>query len=192
MLTGTNINTLFEFYLEEYCPEELIILETLKQKLLEELKAASDNLKKTIFKDLPPDCYITQGELDLYNLIGEDILDSCLSPNLYNLKCSCIGNIRKVFNIVPWDIDKDGLIAIIDYSTGKIIGKKKSYPELMAKKKSYPELRKVWTEYLSFSMGLMSGMLNFLICLEANKETFTEGKVKDLIKEYGSNRRYKM
>ena len=182
MLTGTNINTLFEFYLEEYCPEELIILENLKQKLLEELKAASDNLKKTIFKDLPPDCYITQGELDLYNLIGEDILDSCLSPNLYNLKCSCISDIRKIFNVAPWDIDKDGLIAVIDRSTGKI----------MAKKKSYPELRKVWTEYLSFSMGLMSGMLNFLICLEANKETFTEGKVKDLIKEYGSNRRYKM
>ena len=182
MLTGTNINTLFEFYLEEYCPEELIILETLKQKLLEELKAASDNLKKTVFKDLPPDCYVMQRELDLYNLIGEDILDSCLSPNLYNLKCSCIGNIRKVFNIVPWDIDKNGMIAIIDYSTGKIIGKKKSYPEL----------RKVWTEYISFSTDLMSRMLNFLICLEANKETFTEGRVKGLIKEYGFNRRYKI
>lgn len=182
MLTGTNINTLFEFYLEEYCPEELIILENLKQKLLVELKLISDNLKKTTFKDLPPDCYIIQRELDLYNLIGEDILDSCLSPNLYNLKCSCISNIRKIFNVVPRDIDEDGLIAVIDHGTGKIIGKKKSYPEL----------RKVWAEYISFSTGLMSGMLNFLICLEANKETFTEGKVKDLIKEYGSNRRYKM
>lgn len=182
MLTGTNINTLFEFYLKEYCPEELIILETLKQKLLEELKAVSDNLKKTTFKDLPPNCYIIQRELDLYNLIGEDILDSCLSPNLYNLKCSCIGNIRKIFNVVPRDIDEDGLIVVIDHDTGKIIGKKKSYPEL----------RKAWTEYISFSTSLMSGMLNFLICLEANKETFTEGRVKDLIKEYGSNRRYKM
>ena len=182
MLTGTNINTLFEFYLEEYCPEELIILGELKQKLLEELKVASDNLKKTTFKDLPPDCYVMQRELDLYNLIGEDILDSCLSPNLYNLKCNYVSNIRKVFNISPGDIDKDGVIAIIDYSTGKIIGKKKSYSEL----------RKAWTEYVSFSTGLMSGMLNFLICLEANKETFTEGRVKDLIKEYGSNRRYKM
>ena len=182
MLTETNISELFDFYLKEYCPEELIILKELRQNFLVELKLISDNLKKTTFKDLPPDCYIIQRGLDLYNLIGEDILDSCLSPNSDGLKCSCVGNIRKIFYVDPRDIDEDGLIVVIDHDTGKIIGKKKSYPEL----------RKVWTEYISFSTDLMSRMLNFLICLEANKETFTEGRVKGLIKEYGFNRRYKI
>jgi hypothetical protein len=181
MLTGTNIVDLFDFYLEEYCPEELIILEGLKQKLLEELKVVSDNLKRTTLKDLPKECYILQRELDIYKLLGDGILDSCLSPNLYNLKCSYISDLRKIFYIIPRDIDSE-MISIINYDTGKIMGRKNSYPEL----------RKAWTNYLSFSIDLMSGMLNFLICLEANKETFTEGRVKDLIRKYGSNRRYKV
>jgi hypothetical protein len=181
MLTGTNISELFDFYLKEYCPEEIIILETLKYTLLNELKLVSDNLKKTSFKDFPPNCYITQRELDIYSLIGDEILDTCLTSNHYNLSCNQVSAIRKIFNISPSEIDKE-MIAIIDYQTGKII----------CKKNLYPDLRRAWTEYLSFSTGLMSDMLNFLICLEANKVIFTEGKVKDLIKEYGSSRRYKM
>ena len=182
MLTGTNIVELFDFYLKEYCPEELIILDDLRQKLLKELKTISDDLKKTRFKGLPPECYIGQRVLDIYNLVEDKILDSCLTPDFYNLSCHLVSSIGKIFSVSPQDIDDTGMIALIDCQTGKIIGKKNSYPEL----------RKVWTEYLGFSIDLMSRMISFLVCLEANKETFTEGRVKDLIKKYGSDRRFKM
>jgi hypothetical protein len=176
MLTNTDINNLFNFYLENYCPEELVILSELRCELLVEMEKASTLLKNTVFKDFSNDSLYKQQSLDVVELIKKRLNDTFLINDYRGYYCD--GPIRDLFNIII----KSDLVRVIDADT----------MEVMGKKDSLPELKNIWFRYLSFSSNLMTGMINFLICLESNKNIFTEGKVKEIINKYGSNRRYKI
>ena len=176
MLTGTDINNLFDFYQENYCPEELIILSELRCELLVEMEKASTLLKDTVFKDFSNDSLYKQQSLDVVELIRKKLNNTFLINDYHGYYSD--GPLRNLFNIII----KSDLICVIDADT----------MEVMGKKDSLPELKNIWFRYLSFSSSLMARMINFLICLESNRNIFTEGKVKEIIKEYGFNRRYKI
>ena len=178
MLTETNIRDLFEYYKQEYCAGDLIILEELKEKVLEELKHVSDTLRKTTFKDFT-DCSLN-GPMNICvtDILTRRIQNTFLTSYKDPLECKHIHLYEDLFNIIP---PEGSQLRIID-DFGRITGKTKIYQNL----------RKLWTEYLSFSMILLSDIINFLKCLILNKNTFTEGKVKEYIREYGSNRKYKI
>ena len=176
MLTNTDINNLFNFYLENYCPEELIILSELRRELLVEMEKASTLLKDTVFKDFSTESLYKQQSLDVVELIRKRLNDTSLINDYLGYYCD--GPLRDLFNIII----KSDLIRVIDAGTMGVMGKRDSLPEL----------KNVWFRYLSFSSSLMVRMINFLICLESNKNIFTEGKVKEIIKKYGFNRRYKI
>lgn len=176
MLTNTDINNLFDFYLENYCPEELIILSELRQELLVEIEKASTLLKDTVFKDFSTESLYKQQSLDVVELIRKRLNDTFLIDDYRGYYCD--GPLRDLFNIII----KSDLIRVINADT----------MEVMGGRGSLPELESIWFRYLSFSSSLMMGMINFLICLESNKNIFTEGKVKEIINRYGFNRRYKI
>ena len=176
MLTNTDINNLFNFYLENYCPEELIILSELRCELLVEMEKASTLLKDTVFKDFSTESLYKQQSLDVVELIRKRLNDTSLINDYRGYYCD--GPLRDLFNIII----KSDLIRVIDADTMGVMGKRDSLPEL----------KNIWFRYLSFSSSLMVRMINFLICLESNKNIFTEGRVKEIIKKYGFNRRYKI
>lgn len=176
MLTNTDINNLFNFYLENYCPEELVILSELRCELLVEMEKASTLLKDTVFKDFSIESLYKQQSLDVVELIRERFNDTFLIDDYRGYYCD--GPLRDLFNIII----KSDLVRVIDADTMKVMGKRDSLSEL----------KNIWFRYLSFSSILITRMINFLICLESNKNIFTEGKVKEIIKKYGSNRRYKI
>ena len=176
MLTNTDINSLFNFYLENYCPEELIMLSELRYELLVEMEKASTLLKDTVFKDFSTESLYKQQSLDVVELIRERLNDTFLIDDYRGYYCD--GPLKDLFNIII----KSDLVRVIDADTMKVMGKRDSLSEL----------KNIWFRYLSFSSILITRMINFLICLESNKNIFTEGKVKEIIKKYGSNRRYKI
>lgn len=176
MLTNTDINNLFNFYQENYCPEELVILSELRRELLVEIEKASTFLKDTVFKDFSTESLYKQQSLDVVELIRKRLNDTFLIDDYRGYYCD--GPLRDLFNIII----KSDLIRVIDADT----------MEVMGGRGSLSELESIWFRYLSFSSSLMMGMINFLICLESNKNIFTEGKVKEIINKYGFNRRYKI
>ena len=66
---------------------------------------------------------------------------------------------------------------MVNKNSGDIVNETKGY--------NYSKLRKLWANYLSLSQELILAICNFTDCLYKNQLTFTEGKVRDYIEQYG-------
>lgn len=172
MIDNNSIETLQEEYLYRYYGYTIAELEQLKIDFIIELQNIDEYTKKFILKDIDHSCLIIQPDIDVLDIIEARLRFTELELNFPEYRFY-----KKIEDLLYIKISSRSFIYTVNKNSGDIVNEAKGY--------NYSKLRKLWANYLSLSQELILAIFNFTDCLYKNRLTFTEGKVKDYIEQYG-------
>lgn len=172
MIDNSSIEFLLEEYLYKYYKYAIIELEQLKADFIIELKTLDEHIKKFILKNVDPNCLVIQPDLDVFNIVDARLKSAGLEINFPEYVFY-----REIKDLLYIKISSNSFIYTINKNSGNLIDEIKGC--------NYSKLYKLWINYLSLSQELILAVYNFTDCLYKNRLTFTEGKVRDYIKQYG-------